>query len=571
MPILSNVSGQEKPDQQKWNKPSTGTISGTVSNESGYPLAGAVVYVRPLNSTTLARTVLTDAEGKFVLHSLDSTLYKVWAIVPAYVMPERAIGDRNTYYRVGDSVRLEMMLGGVITGKVTSAAGNPVVGIRVRALPVSRLNARQSSEPERTPAERLTDDRGIYRIYGLSSGTYVVSAGGAGTQWSALNPYDAHAPTFAPSSTLDTASQIIVRAGQESNVDIRYRVDQGRTITGTVRSSGKSGATVSLMTVPNNGLFTTSNSYLNPDTNGFVFYGVTDGEYDLVAHSGIGTAEAVSSDMTMSETKRITVKGVDVTGLEFVLQPLGYISGYISLESSNLSECESKRPLMSETVVELVRNRERVDVKEVALQRWQAPPAIPNGKGEFVFRNLRPGQYVFRPQFFAQYWYVQSISRAATPGNTPLRKSEQPNTKGDVARYWTVLKSGDRITDLRISLAEGAASLRGQVTIAEGEKLADQTTVYLVPSERENQENVLRFFATETDTDGTFSISNVAPGHYWVVAMPSDTELTPANVSLPNSSPLRKSLRQLGAKTNLRVQIKPCQNVENLRVSLPAK
>ena len=562
------VSAQERSVQQKPRNPSTGTIDGIVVSENGYPLTGAVVYVRALNSTALGRTVLTDADGKFAVRGLDTTLYKIWASAPSYVMPESFAGDTPGYHRVGDSVRIELVAGGVITGKVTSASGAPVIGIRVRAL--SRSTNRQAFESLSTSPERLTDDRGIYRIYGLPAGTYVVSAGGSGAQWSALNPYDAYAPTFAPSSTIDGAVEIIVRPGQESNVDIRYRVDQGQVVAGTVRSAGKDGAIVSLTPVPNNGLFATSNSYLNPDTNSFVFYGVPDGNYEVVAHSGVGTAAVARSDVSVSESKRITVKGSGVTGLEFVLKPMGFISGQISLEPSSLAECSGKkRPLMREVLVDLVRKRSGLE--QASLRNLQEGPSLPDENGVFAFRNVRPGEYVFRPQFFARYWYLRSIALTRT-GNSASRKPEPTSTKGDAARYWTTIKTGDRVTDLKILLAEGAASLSGQVISGERAKPSDKVTVYLVPSKQDEREDALRFFAAQAQPDGTFSITNVAPGSYWVIAIPStDTELTPNNISLPTSSEFRKQLSQFASKPNAGVELKPCQESENVRVNLLVK
>lgn len=553
-----NSSGQQKSAQQPQ---ANGFISGSVVDESGYPLDGAVVHVRPLNSTALGRTVFTDADGKFVAHGLDNAVYKIWATSPAYVMRQPVGG--STYHRVGDSVKLELVPGGVITGKVTTASGAPVIGIRVRALPFSRSNTTQFSESTLRPVERLTDDRGVYRIYGLFPGTYVVSAGGSGVQWSTLNPYDAHAPTFAPSSTIDAASEIIVATGQESNVDIRYRVDQGRIVTGVVRSVGVDGATVSLTPVNNNRLFAINNSYVNPDTNSFVFYGVPDGEYEVMGHSGIRAAATLGPDIEISDTKRISVKGNDVTGLELVLQPMGVISGQMYLDSSSLAECRGKRkPMLSETVVDLVRHHNRAGVEEVSLRGLQDAPALPDEKGIFVFRNVRPGEYAFRPQFFAQHWYLRSI--ILTPPHS--------KTTRDAARYWTALKSGDHITDLRISLAEGAASLRGQVIFAEGANLPDKVTVYLIPSKQEEREDGLRFFAAEAEPDGAFLVSNVAPGSYWVIAIPaSDALLTPGNISLPSSSDLRKELRQAAAKVNFEVELKPCKESENIRVQLQAR
>ena len=83
-------------------------------------------------------------------------------------------------------------------------------------------------------AEKTTDDRGIYRIYGLPAGNYLVWAGGP-TYNPGVDPYDTDVPTYAPSSTRDTATEITVRSGEETtNVDIRYRGEPGHIVSGTV-------------------------------------------------------------------------------------------------------------------------------------------------------------------------------------------------------------------------------------------------------------------------------------------------------------------------------------------------
>jgi hypothetical protein len=85
--------------------------------------------------------------------------------------------------------------------------------------------------------EQSTDDRGIYRIYGLLPGAYLVSAGGGGNFYALFNPYEHDVPTYAPSSTRDNASEISVTSGEETNVDIRYRGEPGYTISGTTAQS----------------------------------------------------------------------------------------------------------------------------------------------------------------------------------------------------------------------------------------------------------------------------------------------------------------------------------------------
>src|SRR6185436_6790311 len=131
-----------------------------------------------------------------------------------YVMTDADTSNLNLpsrYYRLGDTVRIQLVRGGVITGNVTNAAGEPVIGVSVRA---SIIRDPQGQVPKTNSLyfmERQTDDRGIYRIFGLMPGTYIVSAGGLATsQRFQLSPYESDVPTFAPSSTREGASEVTV-------------------------------------------------------------------------------------------------------------------------------------------------------------------------------------------------------------------------------------------------------------------------------------------------------------------------------------------------------------------------
>ena len=81
-------------------------------------------------------------------------------------------------------------------------------------VPVRAYMIRDSrGQPTRygTPSqERTTDDRGVYRIYGLAPGTYLVAAGGGRSSAYSVSAYATDAPTYAPSSTRDTAAEVVV-------------------------------------------------------------------------------------------------------------------------------------------------------------------------------------------------------------------------------------------------------------------------------------------------------------------------------------------------------------------------
>jgi len=310
------------------------TLSGRVVNESGQPLANAAVFVRVFNSAGPGRSTTADSEGKFQVNGLDPVAYLVSASVPAYVAAPRDPEAQSTYYRVGDSVKLELIKGGVITGTVTTFTGEPVVAVRVQAYMIRDGNG-QPPRYDFSFKERSTDDRGIYRIYGLAPGTYIVSAGGGGSYSSSnMNPYDSDSPTYAPGSTRDTATQINVHAGEDiTNVDIRYRGEPGHAVSGIARGPQTPGAPSSLniiLTSIANGVSQWSQSGFQPAvTGGFAFNGIADGDYVLTAESFLP-----GGPVAVSEPRRIKVKGADITGVELIATPLGSIAGRVVLAES---------------------------------------------------------------------------------------------------------------------------------------------------------------------------------------------------------------------------------------------
>src|SRR5262249_56752674 len=83
---------------------------------------------------------------------------------------------------------------------------------------------------------RSTDDGGVYRLYGLSPGTYVVFT--RNSFHAIASPYDKDAPTYYPSSTRETAAEVTVTSGGEaSGVDIRYRGERGHAVSGSISYS----------------------------------------------------------------------------------------------------------------------------------------------------------------------------------------------------------------------------------------------------------------------------------------------------------------------------------------------
>ncbi|HJZ82520.1 MAG TPA: hypothetical protein VKD91_19305, partial [Pyrinomonadaceae bacterium] len=250
-------------------------------------------------------------------------------------------------------------------------------------------------------------------------------------------------------------------------------------------------------------------------------------------------------------------------------RPLSSISGSVVLEEAKAPECQGKRrPLFGETVISSWHN-EKIAPKDQPQFVWSlGGTTVPDEHGDFAVHNLAAGQYRFNVRPMAKYWYLKSIS---WPG---AAKAAQTNQPLDAARNWTTLKTGERLSGLRIAFAAGAASLQGHIDAGEGQKVLARLFVYLMPAERDKAEDILRYFVSLAADDGAFGLNNLPPGRYWVIAKPAaegDSNLL-SKLRLPDETELRAQLLRDGEAGKVETELKPCQNLTDYRLAFkPAR
>lgn len=533
--------------------------------------------------TTLFSPVISDADGKFEITGLRPGAYTMSATAPGYVLSDQ---DSKTFYRPGDTVTLTLVKGGVITGKVTNSSGDPLVGTTVRAIRVKGTDDKPPRAAggimgQMTEAMGVllgpykSDDRGIYRIYGLAPGTYQIAAGGRGAQGFSMggsNAYDGDAPTYYPSSTLDTAGEVSVVAGAEvSNIDIRYRNNRGYSISGSVAvSTGTTvqGTSVFLARASNGIVEGTTTILSGRNENKFAFESLLEGEYVIYAMGGAGNlalgAEGMS--MSISESHRVTVRAADVTGVQLQLEPLGSIAGRAVLEPlqdpKQKAECKDARPVPLEGIVLSARDQRKQSAADPFTSSLaQFKNTTPNDKGEFVISLLRPGLQHVDFELPGEHLYVKTLMLAQTdPKAKPI----------DAAKNGITLRSGDKVKGLVMTVSEGAAGLRGRVVSAEDNKPPTvKMRVHLVPSEPEAADEVLRYAEGEVASDGSFSLTNLAPGKYWLIAREtSDQDQSEADRKpFAWEAGARVGLRFEGEGSKKVIELNRCQRVSDFVLS----
>ena len=544
--------------------PTTGTIKGRLVADDGQPLMNANVMAQSLTTTPTAKPTRVDADGRFVFDDLLPAAYLIIATAPGYIDTATAFGDATQWPRhlIGSNVRITMVRGGVITGQVTNAKGEPVVGVPVHAT-ITNAPASVTSFFFGAGVTE-TDDRGVYRLYGLLPGQYTVTAGGSGQfgQFTASG-FDNDVPTYYPSATRDTAVPVSVRSGDEtSGIDIKYRGTEGHSISGsvlgTIEASAQAGAiTIFLAHAGSTSVLSLEIAAVSDPRRAFSFNGVADGEYDLFANY-----QTSQSEGAVVGTKRVTVRAGDVTGVELRLGPLASVTGTISLDPIKPEDkCDKRGSQAIETIPGLARDEPKKSGSQSMISMLAGGLGTLNEKGEFALRNLEAGRYRLEIKLPTESWYVNAIKLpgAAAPAPQPA----QPATANPNSNAWqgvVTIKPGEKVSGVSITVGQDAAGLRGRLETDAA--IREGTRVHLIPVEREQANNILRYSETFVKSDGSFAFTNIAPGRYFIlprVEPPTETDAPARPIAWDATT--RAKLRLDAEKANTIVELKSCQRV----------
>ncbi|HKR23075.1 MAG TPA: carboxypeptidase-like regulatory domain-containing protein, partial [Pyrinomonadaceae bacterium] len=239
-----------------------------------------------------------------------------------------------------EDVNIQLAPGGVITGKVTDAEGEPLMAVTVKISPIpeSMQIMRDQTLWARLYVGNETDDRGIYRAFGLPAGKYKVSVGESGSGRTTSREY--YKETFFPSVTDAAKATVIeVKEGSEAtDVDITmgrpvgaFKV-AGRVIDGdTGKPIPNVNYGVGQRTVNENGTsFSSSSSNSSDRTNAngeFRLENVTPGKYTIYTEVPEGS-DVSSASVTFDVVDR------DVTNLVITMRKGGSLSGVVAFEGN---------------------------------------------------------------------------------------------------------------------------------------------------------------------------------------------------------------------------------------------
>lgn len=577
---------QTKPSQEKPKTADvspTGTLKGRVRADDGRVLSNAMVVARAFNGSMGLKSAQADAEGRFSFDDMPAAVYLVFATAPGYVDEQLTISEMDEWprYLVGSQINIRLVRGGVITGTVIDSKGQPVVGIPVRAV-AARGAASLMSIPGSSGMGE-TDDRGVYRIHSLPPGLYTVNAGGGGefARFS-VSGFELDAPTYYPSSTYDTAVPVTVRAGDETGgVDIRYKGIEGHSVGGMLGGKLDPNAANNVITVflthaSTNHVLGLSVAGVADQNRSFSFSGLEDGDYEVSAVFVTDISKSVSA-----ASRRVTVRGADVTGVELSLMELGSISGTLKLDPiAPELKCDKRRSELSEVVIDAPRDNAKKDNYRILRLMMGGFGVSLSPNGEFGLRNIEAGTYRPRLKLPTDAWYVRAIdlpTRAPTAAANAARGNDSAAGPGRANRppssssfQGTItIKSGENLAGISIQIGQDAAGLRGTFDVPDRGAIPAGLRVHLVPAERDQVNNVLRYFESTVESSGSFAFTNIAPGRYLVFPrIEPVTEETSRPVAIDAAA--RNILRRGAESLNQSIELKPCQRMADVALKIPA-
>jgi hypothetical protein len=315
----------------------------------------------------VVKTMTTDADGRYQFSELPAGRYSISVSRNGYVT--LSFGQQRPFEpgkpldladgQVAEKIDFALPRGGVIAGRITDEAGEPLAGVGVRAM---RYQYQPDGRRRLTPASGTvtpygiqTDDLGQFRVYGLMPGSYVVSAsvnpiggssampmpgGGMAMTFGNNDGSDGYSTTYYPGTANEAeAHTVTVRVGQEASAFFSMIPARLSQISGVIRNSQGRPATNINFTIRSTeggtGIGRMFGGMAGPDGN-FVMQNVAPGDYvidvrPMMARPG---ATAVAPELEFASVP-LTVTGQNIGGLVITTGPGATISGHVIFDTTN--------------------------------------------------------------------------------------------------------------------------------------------------------------------------------------------------------------------------------------------
>ncbi len=477
-------------------KPGTSTISGKVTIE-GKPAPNVTVLLTKNNENNdkeLPISTNTDSSGNYKLEKIRAGSYSVGVTAPGFYNPKKSDEwDRGTSMNLSDNdsaeeINFNLIRGAIVTGRLFDGRGRSIIEQQVIL-----MKQGADGKKQKINCNDRSDDRGVYRCFGLEPGKYMVGAGSDPKEGN-LQIYQGRQYTRAwyPGVPEEEKASVINVKIEAESAGIDFKLIQrkkGYKALGKVLDTN-TGKPIPLVMVGsaildasgNMSSYTVGGIYSNSDGE-FKLDSLTPGKYRALALNWDGNSE-YSGNSVLFE-----IKDEDVSGLEIKLEKGAVITGVAQSEEGTIQNSKSKLS----SIRFLAKSTDpKADPKD-----WFSNTPSQSGvdaAGNLKFKAVHAGKVNFSIDSNASKEF--SIVRIERDGS--------PLTDGlDV-------KPGDQISGIRIIVSQGTATIRGEIKI-EGGSLPEDVSLRL-KANRVNNSGDIRH--ASIDSRRKFLIEGLSAGSY---------------------------------------------------------
>jgi protocatechuate 3,4-dioxygenase beta subunit len=490
-----NVSPQNPVGSQADDRARRCPVAGTVVNAmTGAPVNKASVKLFQLAEGSESAVVgsysaTTDASGRFQTR-VERGRYAMLVVRNGYAKLTMGMAGTSKPASIvslactdATELRFLMTPQGVIAGTVVDEDNEPLANAMVEA-----FNYRSGAQAGRVRAASAarTDDRGKYRIFGISPGRYYVSVriqdspGNGGL--TAEEPQTSYVPTYYPGTNhASAATPIPVVGGQESVADFTLAK------VSTVHAAGRfltdfHGGCAVIFAFPGEHPAWDSGERrggIDDKTGKWIIRGLQPGLYTL-------TCDRMDAGVRTGVRVAVNVGTKDLDNLELKMSRYPDLAGKITVEGGG------RLPLALKVSLQ----------PRQALASMGYAAAEPDSEGAFVLQATSPDLSDVTISNLPSGYFVKSIQFAGR----------------EVSDTGIELGLGGS-HNVSIVISPKGATLDGRVLDAQDKPVTD-ATVLLVPDTGHRQLKS-RYYTATTDPNGRFAITGIRAGDYTAVAWDS--------------------------------------------------
>ena len=557
----------------------TGAIAGAVmtAGTNPAPVRRAVVSIAG-GGLAASRSAITDDAGRFSFTRLPAGSFRLVARKAAWLDAKYGAtrpGQEGAEIALTAGQRVDvtmtMFKGAVLAGVVRDSAGRPLASVPVEAVDLQRRG--QISLGGSSVIAYSTDDRGVYRIYGLLPGEYLVSAaplpglsgglsmrsaadtdkllaalaqktGAAPAPLAVVDTPARFAPIFHPATPyVAEAARVRVGAGEErTGIDIVLTPARAGTIEGTVSGQVANLKDVEVDLVAFGPRIEAQYDGLTmtpPDASGkFAVHNVPPGRYRLVARAKAGPvnpSDVIERPLTaggsagatrnLPTTRQVYVgerlfASADVEmrgqdgGVSLSLQPGGSIAGRVVFEgtAAPVTDLATVRIGMSQAQGPVL--EEGRMVRGTSVQSVET--VSPRPDATFQLNGIAPARYQLYANLPAAQRGIWTLRSAVVDGRDLLDE--------------VIDGANIRLSGVTLTYSDQPTSLSGTFQSASGQPAAQYFVVVFAADRRFWREGSRRSQSVRPSTDGRFTFPQLPAGDYLLAAL---TDLEPGEWQRP--------------------------------------